>query len=162
MTDYEIFQELFTIAESLNSDRGAVAACLVRDGKIILSSGNADELKRHAEDMLLEKATTTNLVIEPNDILYVTIQPCGERTKRGGGEQFGDCASKIIASQIKNVVYAVPDHLYSTKVNERFNDAGITHRHFNNIEITEKARKIFNDKVTNIEYIEKKGERAFL
>ncbi len=162
MNDYEIFLELFKIAESLNSDRGAVAACIVRDGKIILSSGNADELKRHAEDMLIEKAKVENLIIQPNDILYVTIQPCGERTKRGGGEEFGDCASKIIASPIKNVIYGVPDLLYSAQVNKRFDAAQITHRHFDNPEITEKAKKIFNDKVTDKEYIEKKGERAFL
>lgn len=162
MTDYEIFQELFRIAESLNSKKGAVAACIFRDGKIILSSGSSDEPSRHAEDLLLEKARVENVIIEPNDILYVTLQPCGERTKGGGGEQFSDCATHIINSPVKQVVYGVPDHLYSLQVNTRFNEAGIAHRHFNNPEITEKARQIFNNTITDKEYIEQKGKRAFL
>ena len=162
MTDYEIFQELFRIAESLNSKKGAVAACLVRKGKIILSSGSSDMPSRHAEDLLLEKARLENLTIETNDILYVTLQPCGERTKGGGGEQFGDCTSNIIKSPVKNVVYGVTDHLYSLQVNTRFDEAGITHRHFDNQEITEKARRIFNETITDQEYIEQKGKRAFL
>ena len=162
MNDYEIFQELFNIAESLDSRKGAVAACLVRDGKIILSSGSSDIPSRHAEDLLIEKAKVENLIIKPTDMLYVTLQPCGERTKGGGGEQFGDCATNILKSPIKSVVYGVPDHLYSLQVNTRFDEAGITHRHFDNQEITEKARRIFNETITDEDYIEQKGKRAFL
>jgi len=162
MTDHEIFQELFKIAESLNSKKGAVAACLVRDGKMILSAGSCDEPNRHAEDMLLEKARTEGVTIEPADILYVTLQPCGERTPGGGGEQWGDCATNIINSPVKHVVYGVPDHLYSLEVNARFDAAGISHRNFDNPEITEKARKIFNETITDQKYIGQKGKRAFL
>ena len=162
MTDYQIFQELFTIAEALNSKKGAVAACIVRNGEIILSSGCSDDPNRHAEDLLLQKVRDENVPIQPDDILYVTLQPCGARTPGGGGEEFGDCTTNIINSPVKHVVYGVPDHHYSLEVNERFDHAGISHRHFDNPEITEKARRIFNQTITDEAYIGQKGSKAFL
>lgn len=162
MTDKEIFQELISVAKVVNSKQGAVAACLVRNKNILVSNASSDEPNRHAEDLLLEKIQKENIDIAEDDILYVTIQPCGERTKGGGGEKYGDCATKIINSPIKNVIYAVPDQFYSQKVDQRFKDAGIDSQQIDDYEIAEVAKNLFNTTITNKEYIKKKGNRAFL
>jgi len=162
MTDEEIFKELLTIARQAKSQRGAVAACLVRGGRVLVSSASSDVPNRHAEDLLFEKITHQNMRIDPNDILYVTIQPCGERTPGGGGEMYGDCATKIINSPVKHVIYAVPDPHYSSEVDARFEKAGISSHQINNAEITKNARAIFNETLSDAKYINQKGNRAFL
>lgn len=162
MTETEIFQKLFNAAEASNSKRGAVAACLVRDGEILAITPSSDTPNRHAEDLLLEKIAAQNIIIQDTDILYSTIQPCGERTPGAGGEAFGDCATKIINSPIKKVIYALPDQHYSQKVNEQFQKAGIVSEQVKDTTITEKSRKIFNETLSDKKYIEQKGKRAFL
>ncbi len=162
MSESEIFETLFKVARSANSERGAVAACLVRNGVILVIKASIDNPNRHAEDLLLEEIQQKGMPIGSGDILYSTIQPCGERTPGGGGEMFGDCATKIINSPIKRVVYAMPDMHYSVKVNERFAAAGITASPVNDSVLTEKSRRIFNDTMLDTEYIKQKGNRAFL
>lgn len=162
MTESEIFEDLFKVASAANSRRGAVAACLVRNGSILAIKASMDSPNRHAEDLLLEEIQQKEIIIENEDILYSTIQPCGERTPGGGGEVFGDCATKIINSSIKHVIYAMNDPHYSIKVNERFATVGIESHQIANETIIEKARKIFNETILDLEYIKQKGNRAFL
>lgn len=162
MSEAEIFEELFKVAEAANSKRGAVAACLVRNGAILAIKAGIDNPNRHAEDLLLEELQQKEIRIESEDILYSTIQPCGERTPGGGGEVFGDCATKIINSSVKHVVYGMPDPHYSSKVDERFAVAGITDSPVKDSVLAEKSRKIFNETTLDTEYIKKKGDRAFL
>ncbi len=162
MTESEIFESLFRTAHAANSNRGAVAACLVRNGTILATKASIDNPNRHAEDLLLEEIQQKRITIQDEDILYSTIQPCGERTPGGGGETFGDCAAKIINSPIKRVIYAMPDAHYSRKVDNRFAAAGITANQVGDAALTEKSRKIFNDTILDAEYIKQKGDRAFL
>ncbi len=162
MTNKEIFQELLNVAAQTKSERGAVAACLVRNGVILLSSPSSDSPNRHAEDLLLEKIKKERISILPDDIVYATLQPCGARTRGGGGEEYGDCTTKIIHSPVKHIIYALPDHHYSLEVNKRFEEAGISSHQTDDPEITEHARKIFNESMTDEKYIEQKGDKAFL
>lgn len=162
MTNKEIFEVLFNLSENAGSSRGAVSACLVRGGEIIASAYSTDKPNRHAEDLLLEKIKNENINVEEDDILYVTIQPCGRRTPGGDGEQFGDCTTKIINSPIKNVIYAVHDPNYTEGVTEKLKMAGVISKIVDDTEITEKARAIFNSTLTDKDYMDKKGENPFL
>lgn len=162
MTNKEIFNELFALAKSANVKKGVVAAALVRDGNIIASTVSMDEPNRHAEDLLFEKVKNERKELLPTDTLYSTIQPCGRRTPGGGGEQFGDCTSKIVASPIKKVVYAVADPGYTEGVGEKLQNAGIVSEIVDDSEITEKARDIFNSTLTDSEYLAKKDGKATL
>ncbi len=166
MTEKEIYAELFKLAEEAHSERGAVAACLVRDGQIVASAASLDNPNRHAEDLLIEKIKEQGIEIMEDDMLYSTIQPCGERTKGGGGEAFGDCATKIIDANIKHVIYALADPRYSSAVPARFAAAGITNAQTTDADAVETARKIFNETLTDPDYIAHKvadkGDAAFL
>ncbi len=162
MTDREIFNELFRIAKSAKLNHGAVSACLVRNGEVLAITTSSDSPNRHAEDLLLEKIEKENIPLQKEDILYVTIEPCGERTRGGGGEQFGDCATKIINSKVKKIVYAVPDPHYSQKVAERFGVAGVSSCQVDDENIVNVARQIFNETVLDQEYLKQKGGRSFL
>lgn len=106
MNDKEIFRHLLEAAKSTNDPEGAVAACLVNDGKILVSSASSDDGIFHAEYLVLQKSRQKNVIIDDKCVLYTTIEPCSDSLNANDGI---DCATIIIEAGIKSVVYAADD-----------------------------------------------------
>lgn len=77
-----------------------VGAVLVRSGKIIAEGYHAGFGEVHAERELLQKCTNA---IEPNDILYVNLEPCCHQGKTI------PCTDIILERGIKHVIYGMQD-----------------------------------------------------
>jgi pyrimidine deaminase RibD-like protein len=147
MLEKEIFEHLFETTKLSEDNGGIVSACLVRGNKI-LTNGFSTNDGIHAEYAVLQNIKNANIEIQPGDILYTTVIPCGKRTPGGQGEKYGDCTTNIIKSGIKHVIYAAFDHDASHDVLERFSKAGVLLEQTKVTEIQDKARIIFNDSVT--------------
>lgn len=144
MNDRKIFQHLFDECKKSKDPEGVVAACLVKNGDIILSSPSADDGIRHAEDLLLEKAQKQNIPIDERVYLYTTLEPCSFRSQK---DNIDDCTTLILGSGIRNIIYAAPDPEYSKDAANRFNKAKVNYRMVNDSEITKKAIDIFNSTI---------------
>ncbi len=140
MTEKEIFEHLFRIASLSNDTDGVVTACLVRKGEIIVDGVSAGA--EHAEYILLQKIKDQSIVITPDDVLYVTLQPC-DRRSHAEGEKLGDCTTNVIKSDIKQVVYAAT-YPKSESSLEKFEANHIKIRQCGDKEIVEKAVELFN------------------
>ena len=141
-----IFERVFEVAESSKDQKGAVGACLVRDGHIILCQASSDDGVEHAEYRLIKNLSTSSITVLPTDILYLSLEPCSRRTPGGPGEVLGDCTTHIIDSGIKQVVFAVQDKEVVTRdTRERLTKAGIMYQWADDAEIAKRAREIFNN-----------------
>ena len=125
MTEQEIFDRLFSIVQSSDDTDGVVAACLVRNGQILVE-GVSTSSGKHAEYVVLEKLRDQNIEIEEGDILYTTVEPCGKRTPGGPGEKFGSCTTNIIRAGIKHVVYGASYDESSAATRHKFKEASIS------------------------------------
>ncbi|MBU3935750.1 hypothetical protein KJ909_03695 [Patescibacteria group bacterium] len=139
MTDQEIFDYLFKRAKTSKDQEGVVAACLVKNGQILVSSPSADDSIRHAEDLVIEKAKKQGIILDENIILYTTLEPCSVRNKDISG-----CVSIIVTTGIKNIIYATNDPEYSQDTKQRFLTAGVNYQQIQNKEIIDRAVKLFN------------------
>ncbi len=148
MTEKEIFEKLFLISTLSNDDNGVVTSCLVCNGRIIESAVSMNN-GTHAEDALLEKLKQINFVIEPNDIVYTTVEPCGKRSPGGKGESMGDCTTNLIRASVKNIVYAASDPDASSETRYKFGDKGVIIKQVIEQNIIKKAIEIFNSTCSN-------------
>ena len=141
MTEKDIFEHLFKIAPQSHDTDGVVTSCLVRNQEIVADavSGGVE----HAEYVLIKKLGDENIEVLPEDVLYVTLQPCDHRSP-GSEEALGDCTTNVTNAGIKHVVYAAA---YPKSINSltRFIDEGITARQCEDVEIVIQACKLFND-----------------
>jgi pyrimidine deaminase RibD-like protein len=144
MDDREIFKYLFEICKKSKDPEGVVAACLVKKGKILVSSPSADDGIRHAEDLLLSKAKVKGIPIERDLVLYTTLEPCSFRSPENKIE---DCTTLILRAGIKNVVFAAQDPEYSLGAEKRFKEAKVSCRMIGDREIIRKAVAIFNSTI---------------
>lgn len=139
MTDQEIFEYLFEIAKTSKDKEGVVAACLVKDGRILAGSPSADDSIRHAEDLVIEKAQKQDIVLDDKVILYTTLEPCSTRDK-----DVLDCTSIILKTGIRTIVYAAQDPEYSQGAKQRFAEAGVKYEQSPDLEIIQQAIDLFN------------------
>ena len=98
----------------------AVGAVIVRNGNIISRGNHEGPGKIHAEIAALR-----NIHPDHNDILYVTLEPCCHHGRTP------PCTDAIIASGIKNVVYAYkdPNHSVNGKGHKILMNAHINTQH---------------------------------
>lgn len=141
MTVKEIFEHLFEVAKTSKDPEGVVAACLVKDGEIIVSSPSADDGVRHAEDLVIEKAEKRGVEIDKDHILYTTLEPCSYRSPENKVE---DCTTIIMNAGIRHVIFAANDPEYSKEANTRFEKAGVKYQQIKDKEIIRRSIKLFN------------------
>lgn len=139
MTIQEIFEYLFKIAKTSKDQEGVVAACLVKNDQILAGMPSADDSIRHAEDLVIEKAQKQSMVLDNKVILYTTLEPCSTRDKN-----VLDCASIILKTGIKSIVYAAQDPEYSQEAKQRFAAAGVKYEQVKDSEIIQRAINLFN------------------
>jgi pyrimidine deaminase RibD-like protein len=142
MSEQEIFTHLLSIANQSNDTDGVVTSCLVRDGEIIMDAVSAGV--EHAEYMLLKKMAAKSIAILPDDVVYVTVQPCDSRTVGGGGESLGDCTTNLISAQVHHIVYGAA-YTRSETSNSRFELAGVSVRQTEDINTVRSCVRLFND-----------------
>lgn len=143
MTEEQVFEHLFETATRSKDPRGIVSACLVKDGKIIVSAPSSDNGVRHAEDIVLEIAQKENIQISDRIVLYSTLVPCTKRTN----PESKDCTSLIIESEITSIIYGASDPDHNDISKQRFTEAGVNIRQVANPLIIKRCAEIFNDSV---------------
>lgn len=148
MSEQEIFTHLLSIAGQSNDTDGVVTSCLVRDGEIVMDAVSAGA--EHAEYVLLKKLAAASVSILPDDVVYVSVQPCDSRTVGGDGEALGDCTSNLITAQVRHVVYGAA-YTRSETSNSRFELAGVSVRQADHIETVRSCIQLFNDTNENPE-----------
>lgn len=139
MTEQEIFEYLFKIAKISKDQEGVVAACLVKNGQILVGSPSADDSIRHAEDLVIEKALKQSMVLDDKVVLYTTLEPCSTRDK-----DVLDCTSIILKTGIKSIIYAAQDPEYSLEAKQRFAAAGVKYEQASDLETIKRAIDLFN------------------
>lgn len=145
LIEKQIYDHLFSLASGSDDTEGVVCAALVdKDGNILASSSSFTD-GRHAEYCVIEKMKKQNLVIKPDYTLYLTLEPCSIRTNYA----FEDCASLLIASGIKRVVYSVTDSAFSKDSKARLLSAGISYVQIKDQDIVQESRDLFNSTNTN-------------
>jgi pyrimidine deaminase RibD-like protein len=82
MNEQEIFEYLFKISKNSDDVGGIVTSCLVRDGSII-ADGISTARGIHSEYALLLKLHELGIQIKDTDIVYTTVEPCGQRSCPG-------------------------------------------------------------------------------
>lgn len=142
----EIFKFLFDICDKSKDKEGVAAACLVRDGKIIISSPSADDSIMHAEDLVVEQMKKQGIVALGSDILFTTKEPC---SKRSPGRNVTDCTTSIINAGIKHVVFAAPDSCQTVETQRRLKEANVSIKQVEDRGIIEKAKQAFNSTQLN-------------
>lgn len=148
MTEQEIFEHLFTIADQSDDTGGVVCACLVRQG-FIVAEGISGNDGKHAEYVLLRQLELSGISVLPDDIVYTTVEPCGKRTPGGKGEYMGDCTTNLIQAGVRQVVYAAPDPDASGHTRYKFAQADCSLRQVNDPHIISQAITLFNSTVTS-------------
>ena len=143
MTDKQIFEYLFQIAETSNDKGGVVTSCLVRNKNIISSAVSTND-GIHAEYALLQNLREMHEIINSTDIVYTTVEPCGKRTPGKPGEKYGDCTTNLIEAGVKSIVYAAADPDASKKTRYKFQAAGVELIQVKDEEIIKEAVDIFN------------------
>ena len=139
MTEQEIFNYLFEIAKTSQDQEGVVAACLVKEGQILAGSPSADDSVRHAEDLVIEKTQKQRIILDEKVILYTTLEPCSTRDKN-----VLDCASIILKTGLKSIIYAAQDSEYSQEAKQRFLKAGVLYQQVQDQTIINRAVELFN------------------
>lgn len=142
MTEQEIFTHLLSIANQSNDTDGVVTSCLVRDGETVMDAVSAGV--EHAEYVLLKKMAAKSIAILPDDVVYVTVQPCDSRTVGGGGEAFGDCTTNLIRAEVNHIVYGAA-YSRSENSNRRFELAGVSVRQTDDMKTITSCIQLFND-----------------
>lgn len=143
MTEKEIFEHLFTIVAASDDVGGAVSACLVRSGQVI-ASGISTRSGVHGEYALLRNLERTGGRIEPGDVVYTMVEPCGRRSPSGPGEALGDCTTHLIIAGVKRIVFGALDPDASASTRHRFDDAGIILQQVTDRDIVQKCIELFN------------------
>jgi pyrimidine deaminase RibD-like protein len=143
MTEREIFEELFKTARASGDTKGAVAACLVKGGEIIVISASSDDGLYHGEYLAIERAKEQSVDLS-NCVLYSTLEPCGVRNSERARE-IGDCATLIVNSGIKKVIVGALDPVEGRGVAERFRIADVEYVQVSDLSLTKESIDIFNE-----------------
>ena len=115
----------------------------VRDGSILASAVSSDNGVYHAEQRLFESLLVQEITIEPNDILYTTVEPCSVRTTESGP---ADDVTQIITAAVKNLVFAVASPTYGgEEARTRLSEAGVSWRQLNDARMVEEIAITFNN-----------------
>ncbi len=146
MKEKDIFKHLLKLGQDSPNRDGAVTAALVRNEKIFLAAPSIDSgVIVHGEHNLLGYVYKSGDPILPEDTLYTTLEPCSGRFD--SSLFIPDCTSIIIASGVKNIVYAATDPVQSALSGKRFEVAGVRVGQAQDQDIIEQARELFNSKV---------------
>lgn len=138
--DKKLFGTLLSIAQKAPFPEGMVAAGLVKNGSLILSATRSSDGSQHAEEVLFNKAKREGIQITPEYELFVTLEPCSRRSS----PTCIDCASLIIESNVKQVVFGVSDPGQSSLTRSHLSAANIKYRQLTDGEMVEKCTSIFN------------------
>lgn len=144
MNEREIFEHLLKIGKQSKDPEGVVAACLAREGNILVAYPSSDDSQYHAEFLVLEDAKTRGFQVLPSDILYTTLEPCSDFPGINDGR---DCVTVILDASIKHIVYGAFDPEYSTKASDRFKAGGVTYRQTAEADIIERSAHLFNSTI---------------
>ena len=136
---------MFKVAALSKDPEGVVSACLVKDGKILVSSPSADDGVRHAEDLVIEKALNQQSNIDDSVTLYTTLEPCSYRNPK---KMVRDCTTIIIEAGIKNVVFGANDPEYSKDARQRLEQVGVSFRQVSDPDIIRRCVEVFNCGIT--------------
>jgi pyrimidine deaminase RibD-like protein len=145
VNDKDIFEKLFEVAKKSKDPEGVVAACLVKEGNMLVSSPSASDGVRHAEDLVLEIAQRKRIKIDDKVTLYTTLEPCSYRSPKN---KVKDCTTIIISAGIKNVIFAANDPEYSQDAKHRFQKAGVKYKQIKDKELIRKSVELFNSTIT--------------
>lgn len=140
MKEEAVFEYLFEVAKQSKDPRGVVAACLVKNGEVMLAMPSGDDGVHHAEDLLLRKANEQGVEMSEDVILYCTLEPCSQRTKPG----MIDCATHIIQAGVRSIVYGASDPDNSKITQQKFADGGVHVRQTENVQIIRTCAELFN------------------
>lgn len=143
MTEKEIFEYLFTIVTASDDVGGAVSACLARDGKIV-ASGISTRGGVHGEYALLRNLEHMGVRIEPGDVVYTMVEPCGRRSPGGPGEAMGDSTMNLISAGVKRIVFGALDPDASASTRHLFDDAGVILQQVADRDIVKRCIELFN------------------
>ena len=144
MTDKQIFQNLFEVAKMSKDPEGVVSACIAKNGEILVSSASADDGVRHAEDLVIEKASKNGIEIDENCVLYTTLEPCSYRNPKNGVE---DCTTIILKTPIKKIIFGANDPEYSKEARNRFEASGVEITQIEDKELIKICVELFNSTV---------------
>jgi pyrimidine deaminase RibD-like protein len=141
----QIFEELFSVAQTSYDPEGVVAAALV-DSKssILVIKPSADDAIRHAEDLVIEEAKKQGIILTREHTIYTTLEPCSQRHKE---KNMQDCTTLIIKSGVGKVVIGARDPEWSLDTKERFEKTGIEYILVDDKEIEKKCIDIFNSTI---------------
>ena len=140
MTEQEIFRHLFSIADQSHDTDGVVTSCLVRENEILADAVSAGTI--HAEYALLQKLKIQQILLKDGDTVYVTVQPCSQRSS-DKGKQLGDCTTNLIKAGIRRVIYAAA-YSKSSLAHQRFQEAGFSLTQVKDEKIIDDAVQLFN------------------
>jgi pyrimidine deaminase RibD-like protein len=143
MTEPEIFAHLLERTKEIAHSIGPVTSCFVRNGEIIVE-GVTDEKSVHSEYALLREIKNAGITIMPDDIVYVTVEPCGKRRPGGLGEQMGDCTTNLLVAGVKRLVYGAQDPDASETTRHKYADAGCEFRQIDDKSIINACAIVFN------------------
>ena len=144
MTEKEIFKELFELARKADDTHGAVAAALVRDGEILAKEASAKDGVVHAEHALLENLKEKDLIVQPNDIVYVTLEPCSHRSSERERQEMGDDTTHLLDAGVRHVIFAAQDPTADSATRSRFKEAGVSIEQVDDEAIIKEAIEVFN------------------
>jgi pyrimidine deaminase RibD-like protein len=146
MSDKEIFEILFKVAKESGDEEGVVAAALVRKEKILIASPSSDDGVFHAEYLVLTQAKREGIEIQPEDVMYTTLEPCNRRSP---GRPVSDCCTALIDAGIRRVVYAATDPAQTVETQQKLKASTIICEPVTDKSIIKNAREIFNSTQLN-------------
>jgi pyrimidine deaminase RibD-like protein len=113
----------------------------VRGGEVLVASASADDGVRHAEDLVIEKASEMGVEIDDGVVLYTTLEPCSYRSPQN---KVDDCTTILLKEGIKGIVFAGEDPEYSREARQRFEEEGVGYRQVGDKRIIRRAVELFN------------------
>ena len=142
--DREIFSLLFSLAETSRDPEGVVAACLLRDGRLLASSASSDDGRYHAEYRVVQHLREQGVTVDERCVLYTTLAPCSDASGVNDGR---DCTTLLLEAGVRHVVFAADDSEYGKSAKARFRAAGGTYRQTDDRELVRRAAWLFNSTI---------------
>jgi pyrimidine deaminase RibD-like protein len=139
--EQEIFTFLFGLAETSKVPEGVVAACLLRDGRLLASSASSDDGRYHAEYLVVQQLGEHGTTADERCVLYTTLAPCSDVSVVNDGR---DCTTSLLEAGVRHVVFAADDPEYAKTAEARFRAAGGTYRQIADRKLIRRAAQLFN------------------
>lgn len=147
MTERDVFNQLLQVGWQSSDPDGVVVAGLVRGDEIIIQFPSADDGLIHAEQRVLEGLAEQGIDILPTDILYCTLEPCVQRSKRKA--HLIDCCTQIITAGITQVVYGLEDPNNADLAKAKLQAAGVNATLTADPDIRQRCLELFNATVAD-------------